>query len=681
MSDWGILPRLTQNLFPIDHLIFAFRTVISKLDLISPDFSLISNEVKYDCQLTVVAACYPPLFSAFLANPNLTEFPITLSEAQIPLLLKGQLTTEPFTKLNNFNFTKILNQFPPLFIIKTLNSEYSVHRILALTLCQTDLSTTLNTTIDLSELAKYLSGAPLSIDRSNFTIIQTGAKLLGMEPLMRQLASLSKKFAVLDRSFAVSSLHQWLLALEGFSYSDISDIVKSSVFYQDPSQHYVIAEFLPIAALVRPFSGELYLQLIEELNSNDEFKSTLRRVCLSDLFKSEKSNWLLYRLFKSGLFSIKDVMDSKTRVSAQHSWYWSNGYGIYASVSLCWFLPEIQEFDPVEYNNILSGSLMARGNEPLFTGPQEARVLTRKEELEEFRTLGFHPDPLISALRTDNVDALDAILSSSLEIELGQPIPPFVFERSSAFASHGLPIIAIAMFYGSVRCVKALLMRHVEINHTVARYAMMSGNPEMIRLVEQYIEKGPSGASITLKRHRNSIFQWLMENDRIYGPCEPSLEGRRFDRQQSLLEATVQSGNLEAFLYFFEYGIDFKSLPGISNLVLATAIGLGHTEIVKLLLTIPGIDPGQLSGHTADYPLTIALALDRREIAKILIADPRCKVHCWDSHNRTPFGIAASNQDPELIRMLMERLNPEELLTEKSKLSEQLRQFVEGLHP
>jgi hypothetical protein len=112
-------------------------------------------------------------------------------------------------------------------------------------------------------------------------VVESNAELLGIEALARPLASLHKKFAALDCPFAVFSLRQWFLPLVGFSYSEISEVIRSSIFYRDPSQRSLISEFLRIAALVRPSSVELYLQLIGKLNSKDKFKSTLRRMCLS----------------------------------------------------------------------------------------------------------------------------------------------------------------------------------------------------------------------------------------------------------------------------------------------------------------------------------------------------------------------------------------------------------------
>jgi hypothetical protein len=89
--------------------------------------------------------------------------------------------------------------------------------------------------------------------------------------------------------------------------------------------------------------------LIGKLNSKDKFKSTLRRMCLSYWFNSHKSNWLLYRLFKSDLFSIKDVIYSKRRISAQHGHYSPTNYGHEFGGSVCEFLPEILECHRVEH--------------------------------------------------------------------------------------------------------------------------------------------------------------------------------------------------------------------------------------------------------------------------------------------------------------------------------------------
>jgi hypothetical protein len=558
-----------------------------------------------------------------------------IDPAMVPQLIRGELNHGVFRKVNGYTLKRALEQLPPSFAIRTASAVYPVHRILALTLCNCDLSIPLPP-IDLTDIAAFLSGRTLIVEDDTLADILAAASLLQIQSLLPTLDALSirqKKFA---RPFAVASLHQHILALSPDNYDSVFQVVTDSVFFRDESEHFVIAEFLPVAAVARPAAGDLVVRLATDLAAVPSFRATLRRVIAVRISRPRRSLWLAYRLFVAGIITIDDV-----KSALLHSQRCPRYYGNSADDIFGWFEPELSEDPAVQGLN--------------FADSQRA--------LLPYRTLGENPDPLLTALRTDDVSAMESILSSA-DVDLSQPLPAFPYARwtadESLYGSPALPIFALALYFGSVRCVRALLLRGVNFDD-FRHLAVRSGVPELIRMLGG---PAPNAALHAVVQHRNAVLAWLAESSAAADLADPP-------NGDSLGLAAIKAGNLEALISFVVAAVrpEFRAEAG--RRILAEAVTAANTEVVRLLLAVPGIE---LNTSHVEAPLPIAVRDGLREIADVLIADGRIDIGTRDSAGKSALVWALQRGDAELARAIAERTPKEEI----DRLSPEEKAFIEG---
>jgi hypothetical protein len=599
-------------------LFFPFHAVQSKLSSLPPDFTIITDGARYPCSLAVVAACCPTVLSAAIDRPDLSEFTLPLSDSDAASLIAGTLAAPPYTKLTSLSLRKTLNQLPRTFKLETPSRTFPVHRTIALALCRT---TKVTTEADLSEIAEYLSGGSLSVDRRNLTNLRRIAGDLGIDSLLRPFDSIAAVFARFARPFAVASLHRTILSLSESNFAEVLAAIHSSPFYQDPAEHITIAEFLLVAARVRPGMGTHFERLIGVLSA--EFRATMGRTTLNCFFARCTSNWLTYRLLVGGVIAIDDVIRAVGRPRLR----------TIDADFLPWLLPEIIERDAASWERMKrSYEFQLREAAPLLAEPLP--------KLTALRSSGFNPDPLITALRSDDLETVEAIVSSSLETDLRQPVPRFCFDSFQPFlGQESLPLVAIPLFFGAVRCVRWAIARGLDIPPSAARCALMSGCAEVIRLVEDRIDKGSGGAGAAISAHRNDVVSWLAElRGRDFRPHKKKGDSRFGRGEPALAVVATDAANLEALLAFAIGGaLDAQA-------VVNDAVGTGMTEVVRLLLLCGARRLGEA--------VVVAVERGHLEMVRLLIEEGGAGVSERDPRGRRPIDIALADQDPALVRLI-----------------------------
>jgi hypothetical protein len=299
-----------------------------------------------------------------------------------------------------------------------------------------------------------------------------------------------------------------------------------------------------------------------------------------------------------------------------------------------WLIPEIIERDAA------FGAAVKRqfDYDLRDAGPVLAEPLPR---LIALRATGFNPDPLITALRSDDLDTVEAILSSNLETDLTQSIPRFCFDTLQPFLDRpGPPLVAIPLFFGAVRCVRWAIARGLDIPSSAAKCALMSGCAEVIRLVEDKIYKGPGGAAVAITAHRNNVVNWLAElRGRDFRPDENQIKhGSHLGVGQTLAVAATDAANFEMLLAFaIDGGLDPQA-------VVDKAVASGMTEVVRLLLLC--------GARRLEDAVVTATENGHLEMLRLLVEEGGAKMTGRDRSGKAPLDIALANKDPAMVRFI-----------------------------
>jgi hypothetical protein len=238
-----------------------------------------------------------------------------------------------------------------------------------------------------------------------------------------------------------------------------------------------------------------------------------------------------------------------------------------------WYSPLIKQYDPA-----LADSLEIIGDNDLHA------------HLVEY---GYARNTIEFCIRTDDVAGFqDLLLANGSSID--STITHSIFEP--AFLLDNRPYyIHFAVYYGSLRCLKFMLLNNVDIGRRdssmvfTPQFAAAGGNGEIIRLLEQRRCYFNGAQQIAALFHRNQVFDWLNEN--IYSVMDyndPYLG--------SILIQAVIGNNLSIFLYLLQH-LEIRDIVGflckdhtIYRSVLQSASEHGHTAMIRFILSRPGLD-------------------------------------------------------------------------------------------
>lgn len=151
------------------------------------------------------------------------------------------------------------------------------------------------------------------------------------------------------------------------------------------------------------------------------------------------------------------------------------------------------------------------------------------DKYKEMRNYGKPNDILTNALRNDDIDSLQLLISKKLIDVTVEKVPFYIFE---VFVPNGLTnFIDYAAAYGSVKCFKYLLLNHCSIDLNTYKMAVFGGNVEIIKIVDQkaneldlfsdtelnnFIKNDSKLIDIIIPaiiKHRNDIFDWIFEKN------------------------------------------------------------------------------------------------------------------------------------------------------------------------
>ena len=122
-----------------------------------------------------------------------------------------------------------------------------------------------------------------------------------------------------------------------------------------------------------------------------------------------------------------------------------------------------------------------------------------------------------------------------------------------------------------------------------------------------------------------------------------------------LIHILAALGKTEILKILIEHNADVNLPTKLGHTPLMIAVQNGHAEIIKTLVTAPGIDVNQAELHDGLTPLLIAIKSVRRDVNTVtaLLAAPGIDVNLPTGCGFTPLMIAVQKKDIEIVTLLL----------------------------
>lgn len=179
--------------------------------------------------------------------------------------------------------------------------------------------------------------------------------------------------------------------------------------------------------------------------------------------------------------------------------------------------------------------------------PRTAWFYSEKQELsdnefEDIIKYGYKRDSIEFSLKYDKIDELIKY-SESTTFNVNQKciMNPFddVFVGDPNFT-----LIKFAAAFGSIECFKFLLMNKAAIDENLAKFAVIGGNLEIIRICYQNKINLRNCHAIAIQYHQNNVFDWLQENIN--------------NQNENLIHFAAKSNNMQALVYYVQNNVDLN---------------------------------------------------------------------------------------------------------------------------
>ncbi|OHT02140.1 hypothetical protein TRFO_30903 [Tritrichomonas foetus] len=260
------------------------------------------------------------------------------------------------------------------------------------------------------------------------------------------------------------------------------------------------------------------------------------------------------------------------------------------------------------------------------------------EKLKSYRSNIHCCDPILKMLLDDDVEQLRKMnahpeFNVDLRLKDLPPLSPFYFINDSP------PLVCAAAALNAVKCFKYLVQMNASLSNVsesrlgIAGYAAMSGNLEIIRIVEQNGENFEGTLHMAVTFHNDDIFYWLHESKfpdlLISAP-----------KKKSILGQAASSNNVSIFIYCIEKGLDVNRIDENDECMLERAAYFGCNEIIKIALWLPNLIVNQ---HTRSPPLCAAAFNGNNEIIQMLLEHPNIDINILNHRKQPAICLAASS--------------------------------------
>jgi ankyrin repeat protein len=434
--------------------------------------------------------------------------------------------------------------------------------------------------------------------------------------------------------------------------------------------------------------------------------------CRKPVPKQAASFAFFFQCFECGLISVDDVLSLTKQISENTKLFRSVCW------ILAYFAPELETADPTFTEELITSlqSHSNRSSSPqILKAFSEDLSRTRSENwaiVKRNRNFWTHSLTFFSLIRDDNLTHLKR-LARSPAFSLDICIPPMPYLPSPALFNFPT-LIQTAAFFGSIRCFRFLLCNGSNLllldrNFvTLSQMAIAGGNLEIIRLCQFYSLDFSGAVHASVKYHRHAIFDWLFptvppersldlfgqnlchlacesNNIRVLSdlcsgrvsisarsdyhrvtPLEIAVAERHpecvellladptVDVRSAPLCVAVKNGDLAIARLLIERGAFARSSRENARALLVLAARQQHAEMVRYLLTVPGIDPNSTTtvGATA---LLAAASCGFEKVCEALAADPRVDPNAATAEGLSVLYFAVKRKLRGLFALLLKR--------------------------
>lgn len=266
----------------------------------------------------------------------------------------------------------------------------------------------------------------------------------------------------------------------------------------------------------------------------------------------------------------------------------------------------------------------------------------RREIFQEIIQYGYRKDTAKYAVKYDEVDLLIK-LSAERGFDYNRQVfvNPYDLKKPDECGHKKIPILALAAFYGSIKCFKFLLLNKAKVDNTVCEFATRGGNTDIIHLCEHEGGNFSHCVDLAVEYHHNSVVDWLLL----------SIKYASF----SLMTAS-KANNIKAILFMLQSSsIELMSKHYMGITALHYVCLKGYSNIVSLFLQC-GADVNCKTDGNYYYrgktPIHFAAEGGDVSTIKILVE------HGADIHARTggetPLGAAALNGMTDACQLFLE---------------------------
>ena len=298
------------------------------------------------------------------------------------------------------------------------------------------------------------------------------------------------------------SLELWLLNINETEFFFYENLITESDLLDDLDGIATLVSKLFEAAIIRPNNIELYLKLISDLSDQEpEFQKAV----VKEAMKMHPNN---------AFFSYKIISKFPDQIQKLLKSYISDQV-------IMWFAPELLKVNRGAFERKMIGFQSRAADNALVKSFVESLGEMNEEQLDEYkekREIGMNENPIALAIRFDNLEELQRLISQMPKDDDFR-IEPSFFERCD-FVNHKPTLIQFAAFFRAKKCFKFLLMndnkkenpenQNLDLEEvSLMQFAVAGGDSEIVKLSFLKEKKIIGCEQIAETFKRDAVLQWL----------------------------------------------------------------------------------------------------------------------------------------------------------------------------
>ncbi|KAK8898407.1 hypothetical protein M9Y10_000694 [Tritrichomonas musculus] len=323
-----------------------------------------------------------------------------------------------------------------------------------------------------------------------------------------------------------------------------------------------------------------------------------------------------------------------------------------------YFLPEIKEKCPEYYDKQVKNHLQNQYSDEYLTEFKEKRkkYFTFLRESNDYRDPSYRDlenDPLRLAIKTDDIDSFQKILSNS-NLSVNSMICESLIE-SHALKFGEVPLIEYVILFNSINIFKYLIMNDVEMKGKVIGSSFCQRNYEIIHIIESkmkedFLEKALYTA---LGSWNLELTEYVLENYDFNYILKSDIDPKYDEDVVEIIDYTFYSSNfifLETILLPFLRKNPLFVKRNIRNIIIKTFFdfsGFFTTEFLKY----PEINYENVDGRSF---LVIAIHERNSNSVEALLKNPNVDITSLLHGSFTAFQVACGIQsDLKIIKLFL----------------------------